>query len=100
MVSMKIQAAISLCLCLSLAACGDRRQGLKFETHFFPAEGHPFAVVNSVTASLGVAALRPEDSLDGLIERAERNLLVAKERGHNRVCNAVDSDASRARWAA
>jgi diguanylate cyclase (GGDEF)-like protein len=48
---------------------------------------YPFAGVNlHATISLGLTELRPDDSLDSLIGRADRALYRAKESGRNRLC--------------
>jgi diguanylate cyclase (GGDEF)-like protein/PAS domain S-box-containing protein len=51
-------------------------------------EGHAFLCNQrtvQVTASLGCAALRAEDDLDRLIQRADRRMYLAKNAGRNRV---------------
>jgi len=55
-------------------------------------EGHAFLCNRrtvQVTASLGCAALRADDDLDRLIQRADRRMYLAKNAGRNRVV-AVD----------
>ncbi|MBX9913519.1 MAG: sensor domain-containing diguanylate cyclase [Pseudomonadaceae bacterium] len=48
---------------------------------------YPFAGVNlHATISLGLTEMRPDDSLDNLIGRADRALYRAKESGRNRLC--------------
>jgi two-component system cell cycle response regulator len=39
----------------------------------------------SVTASIGVAALRPGDTIEALVDRADRAMYTAKQSGRNRV---------------
>lgn len=50
-------------------------------------EEHSFANVKSVTASFGVSTYSANDSLESIIERADRALYIAKESGRNRVCS-------------
>lgn len=47
------------------------------------------AVSLSVTASIGVAEVDPEDSFDHCLRAADRALYAAKEQGRNRVCLAA-----------
>ena len=42
----------------------------------------------SVTVSMGVAALLPEESLRDWIDRADRAMYVAKQSGRNKTCLA------------
>jgi diguanylate cyclase len=46
-----------------------------------------------VTISIGVAALRPEETAQLLIDRADKCLYVAKHQGRNRVISESDSQA-------
>ena len=46
-----------------------------------------------VTISIGVAAFRPADTAQTLIERADICLYVAKRHGRNRVMNEIDPEA-------
>jgi len=46
-----------------------------------------------VTISIGVAALRPDDTQQSLLERADACLYTAKRHGRNRVIGEKDSDA-------
>lgn len=48
-------------------------------------EAHPFALVESLTASLGVSELRGEDTMESIINRADSALYKAKQMGRNRV---------------
>lgn len=55
----------------------------------------PFAGVNlHITTSIGLTEMRPEDSLDSLLGRADRALYRAKESGRNRL--AVDGNQANA----
>ena len=47
--------------------------------------GHAFATGAPHTVSAGVAALQAKDSLDGVLQRADRALYDAKENGRNQV---------------
>lgn len=49
-------------------------------------EGYTFPVVKTKTISLGVATSTNNDTIDGLIKRADDNLYRAKHEGRNRVC--------------
>ena len=49
-------------------------------------EGHPFPGVSKVTASFGVGAYMPGDTLDSLCARVDKALYRAKHEGRNRVC--------------
>ncbi|OGT84450.1 MAG: hypothetical protein A3H91_05630 [Gammaproteobacteria bacterium RIFCSPLOWO2_02_FULL_61_13] len=49
----------------------------------------------SVTVSIGLAQLRPDDSLESLLERADKALYKAKKKGRNRLM--VDSGTARPR---
>jgi two-component system cell cycle response regulator len=53
-------------------------------------EGEPVPV----TASIGVACFRPSESLDALVDRADRAMYVAKSNGRNRVAIAYEESAS------
>ena len=50
---------------------------------------HPFALVDAITASFGVAFSLPEDSVESLINRADQALYQAKRQGRNQVAVAV-----------
>ena len=55
---------------------------------------YPFAGVNlQVTTSLGLTAMRADDSLDSLLGRADKALYRAKESGRNRLCSDPGSPA-------
>lgn len=47
-----------------------------------------------ITISIGVAALRPGDTVQSLIERADMCLYAAKRHGRNRVISETDPEAS------
>jgi diguanylate cyclase len=49
-----------------------------------------------VTVSIGVAALRPDDTAQSLIERADICLYAAKRSGRNRVINEADPETATA----
>jgi diguanylate cyclase len=53
-----------------------------------------------VTISIGVAVLRPDDTAQSLIERADNCLYAAKRNGRNRVICEVDPEADNAGQAA
>lgn len=48
------------------------------------------AEVGKVTVSIGVAAAQPSDTLERLLDRADRALYAAKQAGRDRVCQAVE----------
>jgi diguanylate cyclase (GGDEF)-like protein len=48
-------------------------------------KGEQFGQVGQLTVSLGVAQLRTEDSIDRLIQRVDRAMYLAKEKGRDRV---------------
>jgi PleD family two-component response regulator len=47
-----------------------------------------------VTASIGIAGFRSGESLDALVDRADRAIYLAKSSGRNRVARAPDLDAA------
>ncbi|MBV2134131.1 diguanylate cyclase [Pseudomonas sp. MAP12] len=51
----------------------------------------PFARVGQVTASFGVSSVRPGDSGETLLQRADQALYAAKEHGRNRVCGEPEA---------
>jgi diguanylate cyclase len=53
------------------------------------------APLGRVTISLGVATLRPGDSPQSLIERADNCLYAAKRRGRNRVVGESDPETAK-----
>lgn len=46
-------------------------------------ENHPFETVGTVTVSIGVAELHPDDDLDSWLERADSEMYEAKAAGRN-----------------
>jgi diguanylate cyclase len=52
----------------------------------FSYEGH----ILQVTLSLGAATIRPDDTAESILERADQSLYLAKEQGRNRVCAETD----------
>jgi diguanylate cyclase (GGDEF)-like protein len=48
--------------------------------------------VGQVTLSIGVAQIQENETLPGLIDRADKALYRAKKEGRNRVCCAVESN--------
>ncbi len=63
-------------------AAGAARLAEKLRTHL---EGAQIGSVGRVTASFGVAEMRPEDSLHTMIHRADDALYAAKNGGRNQV---------------
>lgn len=59
--------------------------GLLAERIRAEVEVESFAQAGCITISLGVAQLRPSDSIDELIKRVDQALYQAKQRGRNRV---------------
>lgn len=55
----------------------------------------PFEVVGTVSASFGVAEWNHDEDAHALINRADRALYEAKERGRNRVVRATDGPVQR-----
>ena len=49
-----------------------------------------FPVVNQVTGSFGVATLNETESVNELMDRADRGLYLAKHEGRNRVCAVTE----------
>jgi diguanylate cyclase len=49
-------------------------------------------ILGRVTVSIGVATLKPDDSPQSLIERADNCLYAAKRRGRNRVVSEIDPE--------
>ena len=50
-------------------------------------------ILGGITASIGVAPLRPGDSISHLVDRADRSLFEAKRQGRNRVIADADRAA-------
>ncbi|WP_066496206.1 GGDEF domain-containing protein [Abyssisolibacter fermentans] len=48
-------------------------------------EAHDFSIVNKTTCSFGVATYKNSETIENLINRADKGLYQAKERGRNRV---------------
>lgn len=51
-------------------------------------------VLGYVTVSIGVAAINEKDNLDSIVERADKTLYLAKERGRNMVSGECDLQTS------
>ncbi len=69
---------------LGLEAALEYAEGLRAKIESLEIEGIP------VTVSIGAATTRPADSIDELIDRADRAMYVAKSSGRNRVCSQED----------
>lgn len=50
-------------------------------------EAHVFPQVNTITVSVGFAALRPDDTPGGAFDRADKAVYYAKAHGRNQVCS-------------
>ena len=50
-------------------------------------EAHVFPQVNTITVSVGFAALRPDDTPGGAFDRADKAVYHAKAHGRNQVCS-------------
>lgn len=64
----------------SLAAASDLAERIRRAASATPCAGR------DVTLSLGVAQCRPDDTIDSVVQRADRALYAAKANGRNRVC--------------
>lgn len=62
------------------AACALERFRAKVEAHVFPQ-------INTITVSVGFAALRPDDTPGGAFDRADKAVYYAKAHGRNQVCS-------------
>lgn len=62
------------------ASLAEKLRSIMAATHIGPKE--------AVTASFGVAELRPDDTVETLLQRADAALYRAKQSGRNRVCRA------------
>ena len=69
-----------------LPHCDLRAAAIQAERIRERIERTPHPEAGQVTLSLGVAQLGPEETLAGLIERADKALYQAKREGRNRVC--------------
>ncbi|MBF0474944.1 MAG: GGDEF domain-containing protein [Deltaproteobacteria bacterium] len=76
-------------ICAETALPDARRMAEKIRCAI---ETHPFPVVQSMTASLGVAELKHDDTMESIIKRADVALYEAKQKGRNRVEPAVHPD--------
>lgn len=50
-------------------------------------QAHVFPQVNTITVSVGFAALRPDDTPGGAFDRADKAVYFAKAHGRNQVCS-------------
>jgi hemerythrin-like metal-binding protein len=62
------------------ASLAEKLRSIMAATHLGPKE--------AVTASFGVAELRPDDTVETLLQRADAALYRAKQSGRNQVCRA------------
>jgi len=61
-----------------------------FERFRASAEARRFPQVGQITVSIGITALRPDDTPSAAFERADKAVYYAKGHGRNQVCNFHD----------
>jgi diguanylate cyclase (GGDEF)-like protein/hemerythrin-like metal-binding protein len=71
------------------ASLAEKLRSIMAATHLGPRE--------PITASFGVAELRPDDTVETLLQRADEALYRAKQSGRNRVSRAAEVQGSPAR---
>jgi PleD family two-component response regulator len=53
-------------------------------------QAHVFPQVNTITVSVGFAALRPDDTPGAAFDRADKAVYYAKAHGRNQVCSYAE----------